>query len=256
MEYPKLKRHQITAPTIELDWNKLGARDFVVVSKEHHGSVRHFFGQVDWVEKLRNCHMLHIDVWEVWGDGEDAYEYNAHQVNEFSTGDRSDVLPAKANWKKPKGTVVRVWNPANQTGYKDRNHVDRKPRYGGLANAMPSDKTFERMGNPVDDNDLDSKLKARAGKRTAYVAARNLMRVFRDEMSEAFEMLGLTYDSTLDDFKKVQRTVMKQWHPDKEPVFVSNGGSTATFKVESDKWMAALSRVKHALTPKQVSVET
>lgn len=246
MQYPDFKRHQILAPNTELDWNKLGVRDFVVVSKDVNGSVRHFFGQVDWVEKLRNCHMLHIDVWECWSDGADGYEFNDTQLNEFATGVRGSDVPCKSKWKKPKGAVVRAWDPNNQRGYIPQTHTSRLNRYGSAPRKMPSDRTAEAVGTPT-GSDLDEKLRSRAGKRQAYVAARALMTVFRGELEESLTMLGMTLESTPEEFKRTQRTVMKQWHPDREAVYVASGGKLAEFKRESTRWMAALAKVKNSL---------
>lgn len=254
MEYPQLKKNQIPAPSIELEWNKLDAQQYVVISREVYGSIRHFFGQVTSLEKLRNCHMLHFQVWECWSDGVDGYEYSDKQVNDYA-GARGRDVPVPVSWKKPKGSVVRTWDPNIQIGYVGPAHATRANSYGSPGQRMPSDRTAEIMGVSM-GSALDDMLKERANKRQSYVAARSLMKVFRDEMSEAFELLGLTYNSTLDDFKKVQRSVMKEWHPDREAIFVKAGGSVEQFRIESNKWTQALAKVKNALIPKQAASST
>lgn len=257
MNYPSSKLQQVSLMSRPLEWNKLTTSEYVVISREKNGVVNHFFGQVESLEKLRNCHMLNFKVWEAWSDGTNGYEHTAEQLNLLASGIHGISVPCKVSWKKPKGVEIRTWDPFNQTGYVPSHPLSKSYSYRTVASSrMPSELTYERVGNPT-GSELDDRLKARAAKRQVYVAARGLLQAFRDELTEALTLLGLTYESTPNEVKLVQRRVMKDWHPDREALYCRNtGASPDHFKAESSKWMAALARVKNALITKTTDVET
>lgn len=90
--------------------------------------------------------------------------------------------------------------------------------------------------------------------RKAYRGVRTQLMVERQYKSEHFTYLGLTEEVTPEEFKAKRREVMFQWHPDRLFSFVSEGGTEAEFKIQSERALLAISWVTQFLMNKGVRV--
>lgn len=244
MSYPKSKSGQVNPRSLELEWNTLQPANFVVITREIRGGTHHFFGRVESVEKLRNCHMLNFEVWECWGASLDGLEEDMSRIASIIDPEKRHRgnWPINARWKKGKGNTIRAWDPYVIPGPHPNRHMGR---YGH--SAFPSDRTAEKLVRLKEMDKLDEELKGRAASRAAYAASRKLMQDRRDSLTHALQLTGLEYESTKDDFKRAQRSLMLKWHPDKEVYFTQGGGSKAEFQKQSQKYMGALAYVRTSL---------
>lgn len=90
--------------------------------------------------------------------------------------------------------------------------------------------------------------------RKAYRGLRTKLMVERQAKNEHFAYLALTEEVTPEEFKAKRREVMFLWHPDRLLSFVSEGGTEAEFKVQSDRALSAISWVTQFLMNKGVRV--
>lgn len=243
-KYNKRKYKQIPLRAADsLVWNDLTGGSFVVVTRTVKKEVYHYYGEITQMEKLRNCFMMHLKVWEIWRDGTDGRELNIHDWNDLLPSVRGGrgarnyrgLTNSEARWKKQGAGTVRPWDPTKaMTG--------TTTSYN-----LPSKKTFERFQKEAQDREINEKLRARARNRQAHVKARSLMNTRRDALADALSRTGLTFESSFAEFKRARRDLMIDWHPDKEQVFIANGGTKAEFDRQSKLVLHALSQVQHSL---------
>lgn len=214
-----------------LSWNALLPGEKIAMRREYnHGDIW-VFGTVDKLEKLRNCHMLHLNIEQVWDSHN--YQWNNRSINRsFSNSivarHRGVNQPfiATVAWKKPKRVDIYKWN--GRTSY--------------VKDTTPP------------KSDLDKLLEKKAQQRKAYAQHRNLLTDARIHARHVLEALGLSDDSTLADFKRVKRELLSKWHPDLETAFVLDGGDVEEFRQRSREVTNNLSDAYHMLfAPKEMN---
>lgn len=203
-----------SSSTYGYEWNDLKPNQQIMVERLVKGSTYYFFGEVDNLERLRNCYMLHLRIDEVWSDYLQLSDYDVKEM--FSKAAIIAGHPV-ARWKKTSGSIVYMWDP-----------------YGS--------STPSKSNDPLDDL-----LRKKAAHRAAYVAHRHLLGQLRSELSSALELVGLTRESDADELKRVRRQLMLEWHPDKEAAYVAKGGKPAAFRLKSKQYTDAISRVSQYL---------
>jgi len=239
--YPDIKKPQIAFNRRKPVWNDLRKDTYVVVTRVIQDIKYHFFGQVDWVEKLRNCHMLHFYVWECWRDGADGRELTQSRIDSLTN---SYVLPAEVRWKKTKGSDLRRWDPTvKMAGY-------TLPNPGRYGNKMPSYQTLERLNLIAPEVDeLDELLNKKAQQRAAYAAHRGRLQEARTELGRALAYLELSDEPTAIEFKRARQKVMLKWHPD---MAVHFSGTSEDFNQGMIIAVAAISFVEQKMFPRDV----
>lgn len=244
MMYPSQKTPQV--PSIKrIEWNGLKSGDFIVITRSFKTTTYHFFGKVSLLEKLRNCHMLHFKIWECWYDGASGRECWWQEIESVTKKRRqrgSAISVISTCWKKPKGSIVCAWDPTIAMG-----PSFLKTRRGRHSN--PSDSTQAHLGLPPSAQDIDDILREKAQQRQAYAAHRFVFQASRDELSEALLCIGLTREVNEWEFKTMRRKLMMKWHPDREFVFIENGGTPIQFRKKSSTIIAAIAKVQHSLFP-------
>lgn len=254
MRIPSYKALQVNIKTKPLVWNDVAVDTYVAVAREVRGQNYIFFGKVTQMERLRNCVMMHLDIFEGYNEdtGDELDKYELLQVcdPDPNAGYRRRNYSVPVRWKKKRGSVVRTWNPKKDNGiHPSRPKDQRGKRYNyGRYNSdnWPSKKSADHFGISWEtdkaERERQKRLREKARQRKAYAQHRKLMQQGRGQLADALQLTGLDYESTKADFKRAQRTIMLQWHPDRQAIFVKEGkGSVQEFQAASGKYMAALS---------------
>lgn len=187
----------------------LSVGDVIVCQR---GSAAYFFGSVDFITHDLNGHVKKVRI---------RVRRYFHQ--------QFEILPPK------------------RPLFKD---VEQSPKTSFMTWLMPGVNTASGKSAPTASSfksadEASAAAQARRQARKAYVGARIMLQQGRDQLSETLQLLGLDSGVTLEEFKKVRREVMIKWHPDRERMFITNGGMVSTFKAESEKFITALAFIEN-----------
>jgi hypothetical protein len=235
--------------SVKYDWNSLVAGQYICVERVDRNNNLYILGRVDRLERLRNCHMLHMEVEKAFDDL--GFELSRYQFQRLFPQAQRHSYPFRVEWKKPKNASVFHWAsavPITQAGAggtstrSSRRQQRSQPNYAYTPPPPPpvDAPTVDRLAP-----DLDDLLKKRAEQRRAHAQHRALLQEARMGVGDALRLLGLTYESGFAEFKTVRRKLMLEFHPDLETQHVLVNGETAReeFRERSRKIVEALALV-------------
>lgn len=91
----------------------------------------------------------------------------------------------------------------------------------------------------------EAEVNSRRNARKAYVAHRDLLKNGRDELSISLSVLNTDPTIDMEEFKRIRKSFLLEWHPDREVLFVNSGGLSEFFKQRSSEVIHALAFVEN-----------
>lgn len=212
-----------------LKWHEDDLIPGLMIVVQRHG--KYHFAEVREVEKKRNCRMLHIYV---------------HESHEFEWGCWNKKLDWKLNpfesFKKVKGSEVFEWLTTKSPKYAPSAPEQLERNLKRAAEKKRRKEAAKRAAEK-----LKEERRVKAEKRKVYREQRSLLVKQRTSMNEAFSLVGLSRNASPEEFKKVFRSLMLKWHPDKVAMR-SDSISESEFMSESKKVTSALAEVRTYLS--------
>lgn len=205
-----------------IHWNDLKPHDFFVLFDPETYEIK--FCETTTVERKPNCVIVKRIIHDIYDTSRPKH----------SSDWKEDVYTIHEG--KRKGTwVVHEWNQSL-----------RKTRSIRRVTAKADRILDDLLG--VGGR---AKVNARRQDEGYQVAHRSLFSDARSALNLALALLGLNFESNLQDLRKAVRTVALNWHPDRKLVFLEGKGTEAEFERESKKYYDALATAQDYIQKKE-----